>query len=48
MNATKTIAVEIEVLPGMWVRGNNYRSLKEAAIGLDGVCNWRLMVEVAK
>lgn len=41
----RRIAVEIEVLPGFWTRGNNYRSLAEAHQGLDGVCNWRMLIE---
>jgi hypothetical protein len=44
-NANNRVAVEVEVRKGQWVRGNNYRSLKEAHAGLDGVCNWRILIE---
>jgi hypothetical protein len=45
-NATnRRIATEIEVRPGFWVRGNDYRIIQDARMCLDGVCNWRVLIE---
>lgn len=35
------VQVEVEVRPGFWVRGNAYRSLDEARLGLANE-TWRI------
>jgi hypothetical protein len=40
MKTNTRIQTLIEVRPGFWVAGNSYRSLSEAMLALNGICNW--------